>query len=56
MTGPVARPDLGSYRRFVVAFGGGRNRYVAPLSLLGLAVPACDIERRRPDGMGKQTH
>ena len=34
MTAPAALPDLGAYRRFVVAFSGGKDSLAALLHLL----------------------
>ena len=40
MTRQAARPDLGDYRRFVVAFSGGKDSLAALLHLISLGVPA----------------
>ena len=44
MTGQDARLDLGAYRRFVVAFSGGKDSLAALLHLLSLGVPSHAIE------------
>ena len=44
MTAPTALPDLGAYRRFIVAFSGGKDSLAALLHLLSLGVPAHAIE------------
>ena len=49
MTGQDALPDLGAYRRFVVAFSGGKDSLAALLHLLGLGVPAHAIELHHHD-------
>ena len=49
MTVPAARPDLGAYRRFVVAFSGGKDSLAALLHLLSLGVPAHAIELHHHD-------
>ena len=49
MTAPAALPDLGAYRRFVVAFSGGRDSLAALLHLLSLGVPAHAIELHHHD-------
>ena len=49
MTGQDARPDLGAYRRFVVAFSGGKDSLAALLHLLSLGVPAHAIELHHHD-------
>jgi PP-loop superfamily ATP-utilizing enzyme len=40
MTGQAARPGLGAYRRFVVAFSGGKDSLAVLLHLISLGVPA----------------
>ncbi|MBB4087547.1 phosphoadenosine phosphosulfate reductase family protein [Sphingomonas carotinifaciens] len=49
MSAAVARPDLGAYRRFVVAFSGGKDSLAALLHLLNLGVPAHAIELHHHD-------
>ncbi|WP_306286124.1 hypothetical protein [Sphingomonas sp. Ant20] len=49
MTDPAALPDLGAYRRFVVAFSGGKDSLAALLHLLNLGVPAHAIELHHHD-------
>ncbi|MDE0877364.1 MAG: phosphoadenosine phosphosulfate reductase family protein [Sphingomonas bacterium] len=49
MTAPAALPDLGAYRRFVVAFSGGKDSLAALLHLLSLGVPAHAIELHHHD-------
>jgi hypothetical protein len=49
MTAPAALPDLGAYRRFVVAFIGGKDSLAAMLHLLSLGVPAHAIELHHHD-------
>ncbi len=49
MTGPAASPDLGAYRRFVVAFSGGKDSLAALLHLLSFGVPAHAIELHHHD-------
>ena len=49
MTAPAALPDLGAYRRFVVAFSGGKDSLAASLHLLSLGVPAHAIELHHHD-------
>ncbi|MDJ0275970.1 phosphoadenosine phosphosulfate reductase family protein [Sphingomonas sp. 2R-10] len=54
MTGQAARPDLGAYRRFVVAFSGGKDSLAALLHLLSLGVPphAIELHHHDVDGHG----
>lgn len=54
MIAAVARPDLGGYRRFVVAFSGGKDSLAALLYLRSLGVPANAIELHHHDvdGLG----
>ena len=49
MIAPAALPDLGAYRRFVVAFSGGKDSLAALLHLLSLGVPAHAIELHHHD-------
>ena len=63
MIAPAALPDLGAYRRFVVAFSGGKDSLAALLHLLNLGVPAHaielhhhDVDGRRPDLHGLALH
>lgn len=49
MIGQAARPDLGAYRRFVVAFSGGKDSLAALLHLLSLGVPAHAVELHHHD-------
>lgn len=49
MTAQAARPDPGAYRRFVVAFSGGKDSLAALLHLLDLGVPAHAIELHHHD-------
>lgn len=49
MTDQAARPDLGAYRRFVVAFSGGKDSLAALLYLISLGVPAQAIELHHHD-------
>ncbi len=49
MTGQDARLDLGAYRRFVVAFSGGKDSLAALLHLLSLGVPSHAIELHHHD-------
>jgi 3'-phosphoadenosine 5'-phosphosulfate sulfotransferase (PAPS reductase)/FAD synthetase len=49
MIGQAARPDLGAYRRFVVAFSGGKDSLAALLHLLSLGVPAHAVELQHHD-------
>lgn len=49
MTAAVAHPDLGDYRRFVVAFSGGKDSLAALLHLLSLGIPAHAIELHHHD-------
>lgn len=49
MTAPAALPDLGAYRRFVVALSGGKDSLAALLHLLSLGVPAHAIELHHHD-------
>ena len=49
MTAPAALPDLGAYRRFVVAFSGGKDSLATLLHLLSLGVPAHAIELHHHD-------
>jgi 3'-phosphoadenosine 5'-phosphosulfate sulfotransferase (PAPS reductase)/FAD synthetase len=53
MTAPAALPDLGAYRRFVVAFSGGKDSLAALLHLLSLGVPAHAIELHHHDVDGR---
>lgn len=53
MTAPAALPDLGAYRRFVVAFSGGKDSLAALLHLLSLGVPAHAIELHHHDVDGQ---
>ncbi len=53
MTAAAARPDLGAYRRFVVAFSGGKDSLAALLYLLSLGVPAHAIELHHHDVDGQ---
>lgn len=53
MTVQDARPDLGAYRRFVVAFSGGKDSLAALLHLLSLGVPAHAIELHHHDVDGQ---
>ena len=54
MIGQAARPDLGAYRRFVVAFSGGKDSLAALPALLSLSVPehAIELHRHYVDGQG----
>ena len=54
MTGQDARLDLGAYRRFVVAFSGGKDSLAALLHLLSLGVPphAIELNHHDVDGHG----
>lgn len=54
MIGQAARPDLGAYRRFVVAFSGGKDSLAALLALLSLGVleHAIELHRQYVDGQG----
>jgi 3'-phosphoadenosine 5'-phosphosulfate sulfotransferase (PAPS reductase)/FAD synthetase len=54
MTGQDARLDLGAYRRFVVAFSGGKDSLAALLHLLSLGVPphAIELHHHDVDGHG----
>ncbi len=49
MTAPAALPDLGAYRRFVVAFSCGKDSPPALLHLPSLGVPAHAIELHHHD-------
>lgn len=49
MTVPAALPDLGAYRRLVVAFSGGKDSLAALLHLLALGVPTHAIEQHHHD-------
>lgn len=49
MTAPAALPDLGVYRRFVVAFSGGKDSLATRLHLLSLGVPTHAIELHHHD-------
>ena len=49
MIGQAARPDLGAYRRFIVAFSGGKDSLAALLHLLSLGVPAHAVELHHHD-------
>lgn len=49
MTVPAALPDLGAYRRFVVAFSGGKDSLAALLHLVAAGVPAHAIELHHHD-------
>jgi len=49
MIGQAAHPDLGAYRRFVVAFSGGKDSLAALLHLLSLGVPAHAVELHHHD-------
>lgn len=53
MTAPAALPDLGAYRRFVVAFSGGKDSLAALLHLLSLGVPAHAVELHHHDVDGQ---
>lgn len=53
MIAPPALPDLGAYRRFVVAFSGGKDSLAALLHLLSLGVPAHAIELHHHDVDGQ---
>jgi len=53
MIAPAALPDLGAYRRFVVAFSGGKDSLAALLHLLSLCVPAHAIELHHHDVDGR---
>lgn len=53
MTVEAARPDLGAYRRFVVAFSGGKDSLAALLYLLNLGIPAHAIELHHHDVDGQ---
>ncbi|WP_267347115.1 phosphoadenosine phosphosulfate reductase family protein [Sphingomonas sp. GM_Shp_2] len=53
MSAGVAYPDLGAYRRFVVAFSGGKDSLAALLYLLELGVPADAIELHHHDVDGR---
>ena len=53
MIAPAALPDLGAYRRFVVAFSGGKDSLAALLHLLRLGVPAHAIELHHHDVDGQ---
>lgn len=54
MSIPAAHPDLGAYRRFVVAFSGGKDSLAALLHLLDLGVPphAIELHHHDVDGQG----
>lgn len=54
MIGQAGRPDLGAYRRFVVAFSGGKDSLAALLALLSLGVPehAIELYHHYVDGLG----
>lgn len=54
MIGQAGRPDLGAYRRFVVAFRGGKDSLAALLALLSVGVLEHAIEpyRHYVDGLG----
>jgi 3'-phosphoadenosine 5'-phosphosulfate sulfotransferase (PAPS reductase)/FAD synthetase len=49
-----SHPDLGAYRRFVVAFSGGKDSLAALLHLLSLGVPphAIELHHHNVDGQG----
>ena len=49
MIAPAALPDLGAYRRFVVACSGGKASLAALLHLLSLGVPAHAIKLHHHD-------
>src|SRR6187402_2744536 len=49
MTAPAVHPDLAAYRRFVVAFSGGKDSLAALLHLLSLGVPPHAIELHHHD-------
>jgi 3'-phosphoadenosine 5'-phosphosulfate sulfotransferase (PAPS reductase)/FAD synthetase len=53
MTGQAARPDLAAYRRFVVAFSGGKDSLAALILLLKLGVPPDAIELHHHDVDGR---
>ncbi|MCP8892906.1 phosphoadenosine phosphosulfate reductase domain-containing protein [Sphingomonas faeni] len=53
MIAPASLPDLGAYRRFVVAFSGGKDSLAALLHLLSLGVPAQAIELHHHDVDGQ---
>jgi hypothetical protein len=53
MTAQDASLDLGVYRRFVVAFSGGKDRLAALLHLLSLGVPPHAIELHHHDVDGE---
>ena len=53
MIAQAARPDLGAYRRFVVAFSGGKDSLAAVLHLLSLGVPPHAIELHHHDVDGR---
>lgn len=53
MTAAAAHPDLGAYRRFVVAFSAGKDSLAALLYLLDLGVPAYAIELHHHDVDGQ---
>ncbi len=53
MIAPAALPDLGAYRRFVVAFSGGKDSLAALLHLLNLGAPAHAIELHHHDVDGQ---
>ena len=47
MTAPAALPDLGAYRRFVVAYISGKDSPAAMFHLLGLGtLPQTFVQRR----------
>lgn len=54
MTARGFRPDLAAYRRFVVAFSGGKDSLAALLLLLDLGVPpeAIELHHHDVDGGG----
>lgn len=51
---PAALPDLGAYRRYVVAFSGGKESLAALLHLFSLGVPphAIELHHHYVDGRG----
>lgn len=53
MIGQAARPDLAAYRRFVVAFSGGKDSLAALTLLLKLGVPPHAIELHHHDVDGR---
>lgn len=54
MSAQHARPDLAGYRRFVLAFSGGKDGLAALLHLLELGVPpeAIELHHHEVDGQG----